>query len=270
MAKSKKIPRVGVFDSGIGGLSILKEISRVLPEKELFYVADQAYCPYGDRTSEEIKNRCIYIVEDLLKKKVDLVVIACNTATVTALSFLKTKFEIPLIGVEPRIDYAKEHNLGEESSLLVLTTPVTGNSDRFHELKKKIDPEGKIDHFNCPQLAKIVENFFDNSSKEELRNAVKEEFASLEGKKFTHVVLGCTHYEHIPSVISDILLGAKTVGSGIKAAGKVSVLVSKMFPGLSIKKLSEEENRNQEFSFKTTAKGDWEKRTMKSWMDPIS
>ncbi|MCY4524220.1 MAG: glutamate racemase [Halobacteriovoraceae bacterium] len=269
MAEQVDVPRIGVFDSGIGGLGILKEISRFLSEKELFYIADQAYCPYGNRTSEEIKKRCFFIVEELLKKKVDMVVIACNTATVTALPFLRKKFSIPIMGIEPRVDYARENNLGEESSLLVLTTPVTGKSSRFFQLKKKVDPQGKIDHLNCPNLARIVENFFENSSRGELYGEVEKEFISLKGKKYTHVILGCTHYEHIPFAISDILK-AQTVGSGEKVAAEVAAWVERSFPSISNRKLTEEENKKQKFLYMTTVKGDWVKRDMRSWMDKIS
>ncbi|MCY4524164.1 MAG: glutamate racemase, partial [Halobacteriovoraceae bacterium] len=220
------VPKVGIFDSGRGGFSVLKEITRQMPYVEAYYIADQAYFPYGDLESWQIKERCLALTQELIKEDVDLVVIACNTATITALPFLEQRFAIPFIGVEPLANYEPSDQKGK--SILVLTTPVTGNSQRFRELKRRLEPENQITQFSCPNMARIVESFIDNPSLPRLISAVKEELAALKGQKFDEVVLGCTHYAHIASVIS-LVVQAKHVTANSYIACLVKNALSEIF-----------------------------------------
>ena len=180
--------RIALFDSGLGGISALGRLMRILRDKELYYLADHAYCPYGERSPDEIRERCVYLVNELLKVEPHLIVIACNTATLAALSFLKKMFSIPIVGIHPFMDYKR----GDKSSVVALTTPTSGKMETFHQIKKKVDPEDEIRHFPCPRLADIVEEYIEKGDRSCLFEAVKDVLCPLKGKSFTHTILGCT------------------------------------------------------------------------------
>ena len=193
--------RIALFDSGLGGIAVLGRLMRILRDKELYYLADHAYCPYGERSPDEIRERCAYLVSELLKIEPHLIVIACNTATLAALSSLKKMFSIPIVGIHPFMDYKSE----DKSSVVALTTPASGKMETFNQIKKKVDPEDGICHFPCPRLADIVEEYIKKKDRPCLFEEIKAVLSPLKGKSFTHAILGCTHYEHIDTIISEIL-----------------------------------------------------------------
>lgn len=229
---------IGLFDSGIGGLSILGQLFRFLPGREFFYLADHAFSPYGNKTEREILPRCTLMVEELLKKDVRMVVVACNTATAAALGPLRDRFSfLPFVGVEPYLNYLNNQGPSQVSKkrLVVLTTPSMEKMERFLALKRRLDPEQKIKCFPCPHLADIVERFFyrdnhqQNSSglRRDLERQVALELAPLlHGRQtFTHAILGCTHYELIASVIAKVLQ-VECIGPSVAVAKRVAKRVA--------------------------------------------
>jgi len=132
---------IGVFDSGIGGLSIVQSIIETLPCEDIIYFADQKNIPYGEKSEEFLQNRSTEIVNFLLSKNCKLIVVACNTATTMAIKILRERFSCPIVGVEPAIKPALEKTTG---LIGVLTTVATSKSEKFNELIKKLDREKRV------------------------------------------------------------------------------------------------------------------------------
>lgn len=221
--------KIGVFDSGIGGFSILHEIVKVLPDISIDYIADDAFAPYGEKKSEIIIDRCRKNTDYLIKKGVDLIVVACNTATAVGIDLLRSEYDIPFVGVEPYINIQNRDDfLKENSRLLLLTTELTGNSKRFKMLKKKLDPNNSIFLHRCKNLASIIENaYYSNKCSDLLlKSKIEAELLGVIGKKFTHVILGCTHYPLVGDIIGSIL-EVQTISSCSRVADRVkSILLS--------------------------------------------
>ena len=130
------IKKIGIFDSGIGGLSVLKELLQAMPGQEFYYISDQSFAPYGNLTTDEILERSKVLTQTLLEESVDLIVVACNTATAHSIDLLRKEFDIPFVGIEPYINYVNHDYNGENVGLIC--TPQTLNSERYQELKKPL------------------------------------------------------------------------------------------------------------------------------------
>ena len=211
MCKVDKI-KIGVFDSGVGGFSILREIIKIIPYAEIFYIADDAFAPYGNKTDQEVINRSFISTEELINLKCDIIVVACNTATAVAIEKLRKRYKgIPFVGVEPFINVLNhlEFKLNDVH-LAVITTTITGKSLKFKKLKEKLDPENTILHIMSSNLAYIIEESFQKKNSDNLKDLVKQELDSLVNQNVTHLILGCTHYSLIDKMI-DNLINVKTI-----------------------------------------------------------
>ncbi len=152
-----KIPTIGVFDSGIGGFSILKELFKIIPAATYYYYSDEAHAPYGAKSDAYITDRCIAITQMLLDKGAEIIVVACNTATASSIEALRAYFKnVEFVGVEPYLN-AYSKTPGTNNKMVVLTTESTGNSERFKKLKTKLDPHQTIDHLSLKNLATMIE-----------------------------------------------------------------------------------------------------------------
>lgn len=262
---SEKI-NIGLFDSGIGGFSILNELFIALPTAKYFYYSDDAYAPYGPKSDQEITNRAFAITEELLKNNVDIIVIACNTATASSVDELREKYpQLPFVGVEPYLNAYYKMPEGEKK-VMVLTTESTGKSERFKRLRSRLDPEAKIDHYSLKNLARLIEYFYYHSSKSEKSEfelAVHEELSFLQNKKYTHAILGCTHYPLIANLIeTDLQL--KTISPCPYIASRVVALVNQ----LKTKKLSLDSDGN--FYFYSSLNNQWELRKRNELLQPFN
>lgn len=196
--------KIGVFDSGVGGLTLVREVFRhsSLPI-ELDYIADDAYSPYGHLTPEEILRRSEYLVSLLMERGSDIIVFACNTATAFAIDAMRLKYPgFAFVGIEPYLNaFAREPVLlGGQVSLgesVVITTLATSQSQRFKALRHKLDPNNLIDHYVCRDLATLIEQAFYRGVDQEWRERLNRELYFLRGKKYKHIILGCTHYAFI-------------------------------------------------------------------------
>lgn len=220
-----KTKKIGIFDSGIGGFSVLAELFCVLPEASYYYISDDANAPYGPKSDEFITERAISITEELLKHEVELIVVACNTATAASIDQLRTKFKsISFVGVEPYLNaYYKmpEGLLGNEKKMMVLTTESTGKSERFKRLKERLDPESQIDHYSLKNLARLIEEYYYHPDHElEFEKKVDEELSFLKSQKYFYAILGCTHYPLIRDRIEKIL-NLKTISPCSHVAHRV-------------------------------------------------
>ena len=191
---------IGVFDSGIGGLTVLKEIRKVLPNEKIFYFGDTARVPYGEKTKELITRYSKEIVEFLLDKEVSAIVVACNTATALALEELRKTFKIPIIGVikagaKTAINTTKSGNIG------VIGTKATVNSKRYEEEIKKLSENVKVIAKACPLFVPAVEEgILDGKLVNQIIKTYLDDFE----KEIDTLILGCTHYPLLKSAIGKI------------------------------------------------------------------
>jgi glutamate racemase len=191
---------IGIFDSGIGGLSVANRIREALPSESLLYVADSAHAPYGEKPDEHINERASFITEFLLNKQAKAIVIACNTATAAAIKNLRSKYNIPIIGVEPGV---KPAVFNTSSGVIgVLATTQTLRSIAFNDLAKNFSADVDIVVQPCPGLMEQVEALsFDN----ELTTALIRKYVQpLVNRQADTIVLGCTHYAFLAPAIQAI------------------------------------------------------------------
>ena len=229
--------KIGVFDSGIGGFTIVHEIIKKFPDLEIDYFSDDAYLPYGDKPCQFIVERSTAISKVLIERGANLILVACNTATACAIEVLRNTFAVPMVGVEPYLNYINQVGWQEiaNKKIAVLTTVATGSSRRFQELKQKLDPHHQIDHYSMPKLASIIEHAFHHGPSTKLIKEIEEELENIAKKKYQIVILGCTHYPLIEGLIGKIL-NAQTIFPNIQIAdrvGQILKLLPRIEPGIN-------------------------------------
>lgn len=192
---------IGFFDSGAGGLSILKHALDVNPDYDYIYFGDSANCPWGNKSFDFILNRSRKITEFLISKGSQLVVVACNSATVNAISYLRKEYSIPFVGVEPGVKPAASNSA--KKKIAVLLTKAASKGNRFFDLVDKFAEGVEVLTFPAPGLVEFVEEGkLDGSDVEEtLRNVLQPVIDS----GVDQLVLGCTHYPFLLSAIERIL-----------------------------------------------------------------
>ena len=188
---------IGIFDSGVGGLTVLAEIRRALPNENIIYLGDTKNFPYGNRSKEEIIEFAIKNVETLIEKKVKIIVIACGTATSQALDTLKEKFDIPIIGIiEPTVGYIEEQKYQEVG---VIATEGTIRSGAWEQKLKEKMPDIKVTNKASPMLATIAEE--GKAQSPQGRRVIKEYMKPFKEKHIDKIILGCTHYPIYEKII---------------------------------------------------------------------
>lgn len=188
---------IGIFDSGVGGISVLWEIQRLMPQEHLFFFGDNAYAPYGTKKPEEVKARCMEIVHRMLELPVKAVVIACNTASSVAAKSIREEVSIPVVAMEPALKPA--HEMRHGGKILVLATPVTLALPKFQNLYA-LYGEG-AEAIPCPGLMELVEQE-DMSGAEAYLHRIFDAYAP---EQIDAVVLGCTHYVFLRQIACSIL-----------------------------------------------------------------
>lgn len=192
---------IGIFDSGVGGLTVLAEIRKTLPNENVIYLGDTENFPYGNRTKEEIIEFAIKNVQILIETQVKIIVIACGTATSQALETLKEMFNIPIIGIiEPTVQYIKEQNYKEVG---VIATEGTIRSGAWEQKLKEQMPEIQVTNKACPMLATIAEE--GKAQSFEGRKVIKEYMEPFKKKHIDKIILGCTHYPIYEQIIREEL-----------------------------------------------------------------
>lgn len=192
---------IGIFDSGIGGLSVLKEIHQLLPHESLIYVADSAHAPYGDRSATFIRKRSQVIANFLLDQRVKAIVIACNTATAEVAQLLRNTVGIPVIGLEPAIKPAVK--LSKNGIIGVLATQRTIDSARLLGLIGQYASDKKVLAQACPGLVEQVEACQLKTKTTE--NVLKKYILPLLEQGADTLILGCTHYPFLLPTIQKII-----------------------------------------------------------------
>lgn len=213
---------IGIFDSGVGGLSVLREIHKLLPREELIYVADSAYAPYGDKSTQFIMERSIAIIEFFLRQKVKAIVVACNTATAAAVKELRGRYDLPMVAMEPAVKPATEHT--QTGVIGVLATSRTINSNNFQILFNRFGDQVKIIPQACPGLVDQVE--LGDLSGTKTRDLISYYVQPLIAQCVDVIVLGCTHYPFLAPLIQEIAGDkVKVIDSGYAIARRLHSLL---------------------------------------------
>ncbi len=191
---------IAVFDSGVGGISVLKHLVRLLPEERFYYFGDSANAPYGTRSRQEVKQLTFAAVEGLLQVGIKALVVACNTATSAAIDDLRKAYpDLIIIGIEPALKLAADKFPG--GSLGVMATPMTLREEKFARLMERFSEKNAIYKIPAPGLVELIESGRADSPESE--GLLRDLFAPL--PKLNALVLGCTHYPFAAGTISRVL-----------------------------------------------------------------
>ncbi len=197
---SEKLP-VAVIDSGIGGISVLRELVALMPNEDFIFFGDEANAPYGTKKPEQVREITFRNVEMLFSEyHAKAAVIACNTATGAAVSPLRKAYpNIPIIGIEPEIKSAAM--LPGHPKVLIMATPLTLRQPKFIALRERFETDAEFVPLPCPGLMELIES--GHTGDELLHRYLTSLFSGLEDRHFDAVVLGCTHYPHVRESISE-------------------------------------------------------------------
>ncbi len=207
---------IGIFDSGIGGLPIAKQIRALMPAENLIYLADTLHTPYGEKSEAYILERSLSITEHLLHHQVKAIVVACNTATLVSIKTLREHFELPFIGVEPGLRPAA---LNTKTGVIgVLATAKTLTSQSFHELAGRVAKGAKLEIQPCPDLVSLVEKLA--LSYQESYITIQSYVQPLLDKGADTLILGCTHFTHLKAVIQEVVGPSITIISTEEAVAR--------------------------------------------------
>lgn len=192
---------IGFFDSGVGGISVLKEAIKIMPKESYVYFGDSENAPYGIKSEEEIKRLTINACEFLLKRNVKAIVVACNTATSVAINVLRETYkDVPIIGIEPAVKPAIE--LNKEGKIIIMATPMTLKLEKFTYLMKRFGESRDIVSIPCEGLVEFIER--GELEGDNLNNFLKEKLKDHLNENVAAIVLGCTHYPFIKKELSNI------------------------------------------------------------------
>ena len=186
--------KVGIFDSGMGGLSVLYRAMKMMPGIDYIYYADKKNVPYGEKTEERVKEFVDEIIRFLIAKDVDAIVIACNTATSVATKEYREEFQVPIIGMEPAVKKAVEEYKEIPGRVLVAATPITIAGDKLLQLVDRVDDGGQVDLIALPQLVRFAEN--GEFESEQVVESLKESLKGYPVDTYKAVVMGCTHFNY--------------------------------------------------------------------------
>ena len=193
---------IGVFDSGVGGISVLRELIQIIPNENYLYFGDSVHAPYGTKKLEQVRALTIENVQTLLEKGAKSIVVACNTATSAAVAVLRKMYpDLPLVGIEPAIKPAVLACPGQR--IVVMATPMTLCQEKFQKLMQQYEDMAQIIPLPCPGLMEFVER--GDLESEELHKYLTELLWGVQKEKIAAIVLGCTHYPFARKMISDIV-----------------------------------------------------------------
>jgi glutamate racemase len=193
---------IGIFDSGVGGVSVLRAIREQMSEESILYFGDQGHIPYGSRPMEQIRDFSETITAFLLERDAKIIVVACNTASAAALKYLREKFpEVPFVGMEPAVKPAAEYT--RTGKVGVLATPATFQGALYASVVERFANGVQLFQHTCPGLVQQIE--WGNLSGHETRRILEDALLPMLEKNIDTVVLGCTHYPFVIPLIQLIV-----------------------------------------------------------------
>lgn len=209
---------IGVFDSGVGGISVLREALKILPYENFIYYGDSKNAPYGTRSKEEVKKLTLDVAKYLVSRDVKALVVACNTATSAAIEDLRREYShIPVIGIEPALKPAVEFN--RDGKVIIMATQRTLADEKFNEHMKMYKDEADIVKMPCPKLVEFVESGIFGG--EEVNAYLKEQLNPYLNSKIAAVVLGCTHFPFVKDEIKKIVKDVPVIDGGHGTANQL-------------------------------------------------
>ncbi|SEM34388.1 glutamate racemase [Mesobacillus persicus] len=214
---------IGIIDSGVGGLTVAKEVMRQLPHEQIIYLGDTARCPYGPRSAREVLRFTWEITQFLMEKQIKMLVIACNTATAVALEEIRSELPIPVIGVihpgaRTAIKVTNNYHIG------VIGTVGTVKSRAYEQALKSINRKTNVVSLACPKFVPLVESGEYNGLL--AQRVVAETLAPLKDQELDTLILGCTHYPLLEPLVKQVMgEGVNVISSGEETAREVSTLL---------------------------------------------
>ena len=255
---SKQQGPIGIFDSGVGGLSVFREVRDQFPEEDLIYIADQAHVPYGVRSKGEVLDFSEGIVRFLIGKRVKLIIIACNTASAVALAELRRTYpSLPFVGMEPAVKpAAEETNTGVVG---VLATPATFQGDLYALTVEKFAKGVKILQDTCPGLVNQIEK--GELSAPRTRQILENALGPMLDAGVDEIVMGCTHYPFVIPLIKEI------VGDGVQVIDPAPAVARQAGRLLEEYDLFNDGDQKGSFQFFTSGTADDLKRLISELLD---
>lgn len=249
---------VGVIDSGIGGITVVKEMIRQLPKEEILYVGDTARCPYGPRPQREVSQYTWEMINFLMTKNIKMLVIACNTATAVVLEEAREKLNIPVVGViHPGAISALKATKNDHVG--VIGTVGTINSDAYKKTLLTINSKIKVESLACPLFVPLVEKGL--LTGKETVETVSNSLRPLKVTKIDTLILGCTHYPLLTDVIQEVMgENVEIISSGDETAREVSAL-------LYYNQLMYTGDRQPKHLFYTTGEEERFKKMAQGWLE---
>ncbi|MEB3175569.1 MAG: glutamate racemase [Cyanobacteriota bacterium] len=192
--------RIGIFDSGVGGLTVLRELYQQLPQESILYFGDTARLPYGNRTPQEILQYVREILTWMTAEGVKMVIMACNTSSALALETVRQEFDLPILGVilpGARAAVRQGRRIG------VISTPATAASNAYRDAIQEIDPQAQVWQVGCPEFVPLIEQnrIYDPYT----RQVAQAYLQPLLEAKIDTLVFGCTHYQHLTPILQSLL-----------------------------------------------------------------
>lgn len=194
---------IAVFDSGIGGITVLRDALQILPHENFIYYGDTLNAPYGIQSQDRVKELTYKSVAAILEYPVKALVVACNTATSVAINDLRKDYDFPIIGMEPAIKPAINYSQKMGGKILVLATPLTLKEKKFENLVNQLQQEHLIDPLPLPEMVEYAENL--NFNAQFIENYINTKFADLNLDDYNTIVLGCTHFIFYKQILEKIL-----------------------------------------------------------------
>lgn len=238
---------VGVFDSGVGGLSVLRAIRQRLTYEDLIYLADQEHVPYGSRSLEEVRGYSENITQYLLYQGAKVIVVACNTASAAALQYLRERFpEVPFVGMEPAVKPAAEST--QSGVVGVLATPATFQGELYASVVERFANDVSVLQHTCPGLVSQIE--MGNLETVDTRAILEEALFPMIDQGIDTVVLGCTHYPFVIPLIQEI------VGKAIRVIDPAPAIARQVERVLDMHALRDESASKGHIAYLTTGNPD--------------
>jgi glutamate racemase len=234
---------IGIFDSGVGGLSVLRQIRTQMAEEPVIYFGDQGHIPYGPRPMQQIRDFSETITRFLLDQGAKIVVVACNTASAAALKYLRDKFpEVPFVGMEPAVKPAAEHT--QTGKVGVLATPATFQGALYASVVERFANGVELFQNTCPGLVQEIER--GNLGGSETRRILEDALGPMLEKRIDTIVLGCTHYPFVIPLIQQI------VGEKVRVIDPAPAVARQVRRLLEAKRLKNEQGVRGAISFHTS------------------
>jgi glutamate racemase len=204
--------KIGFFDSGIGGLTVLYEALKLLPQEDYLYYADTAHVPYGNKPKETVKRYVMEAVDFMAAKGIQALVVSCNTATSVAIDALRVKYAFPIIGMEPAVKPAVSDSAGKR--VLVFATEMTLQEEKFKRLVANVDNNRIVDYVPLQELVMHAERF--EFAPEIIIPYLEKKLSGFDLNQYGTIVLGCTHFPYFKPLIKKVIPPAIAVIDGNK------------------------------------------------------